>query len=118
MVIVTKSKIMQLSSVEMKKLEDWLDKDGICRFPENVQAFPTGLRLNGLPPEFWKTANEAAIREAIDNGWILFIDGNGNAMTKKEYMAKYPTYPDPEVVLRLKKKLPPGEKTFFVISRR
>lgn len=117
---MVRRKILDISSFDKKKLVEgnWLGNDGICRFPEDVKAFPVGIKLKGLPDTFWKYADDAAIRYAIDKGWILFIDGDGNAMTRKEYVKKYPEYPDPELVMRLKKKLPPGDNTFYVIRSR
>lgn len=110
-------KILEIPASEKKKLVEngWLGKDEICRFPEDVKAFPSGIKLRGLPDNFWKIADDALIKYAIDRGWILFVDGDGKAMTKSEYMKKYPKYPDPEIVMRLMKKLPPGDKTFYVI---
>ncbi len=103
---------IKLPAKEYQKWQDkgWLGKNGVCEFPRSVQAFPMEARLNGLPPEFWDKATEDCIQKAIKAGHILFVDGNAVAMTKAQYLAKYPEFPDPELVLRLKGKLPPAKK--------
>ncbi len=84
----------------------WLSEDGICKFPREVEAFPSGWKAR-LPPQFFDKATEDQIAEAIEKGWILFADGNGDYFTLKEYIAKYPEFPDPEFVLRLLDRFPP-----------
>ncbi len=96
----------------------WLDEDGVCQLPDDVVAVPVGFRTKGLPVKFFTMATEQMIQDAIEKGWILFIDGNGQAWTKAQYAAKYPDYPDPEFLLRLRGTFPPSTKKFFVIGGR
>lgn len=96
----------------------WLDEDGICAFPEDVKAVPLGFKSPGLPVAFFAKADEKQIQQAIDEGWIKFIDGNGEAMTFTQYIARYPNYPDPVFQLTLRGTFPPQVKKFFQIGGR
>ena len=86
----------------------WLDENGICHLNEEDQAHPSG---SIAPPGFWASnPSEAQIEDAIQKGWIKFIDGNGNktkAMTRAAYIAKYPNYWPPDLVLRMLGRFPP-----------
>lgn len=96
----------------------WLDKDGICNFPDDVKACALGFKTRALPVTFFANATEAQVQKAIDAGWILFIDGNGEAMTFAQYIARYPEYPDPVFQLTLRGTFPPQAKRFFQIGGR
>jgi hypothetical protein len=96
----------------------WLSDSGVCDFPEEVKAFPMEAHWVGMPPEAWEQATETEIRNAIDNGEILFRDGNGDLYRKDKYMMKYPApFPDPEKVLRLRHKLPPNLDLFVKVGK-
>jgi hypothetical protein len=96
----------------------WLDENGICCFPEEVKAVALGFKSPGLPVTFFAKADEKQIQQAIDTGWIKFVDGNGEAMTFAQYVAKYPDYPDPVFQLTLRGTFPPQAKRFFQIGGR
>ena len=96
----------------------WLDKDGICNFPDDVKAVPLGFKSPGLPITFFQKATPEQLQQAIDKGWIKFIDGNGDAMTFAQYVARYPDYPDPVFQLTLRGTFPPQTKRFFKIGGR
>lgn len=74
----------QINRFEEKKLTEggWLGSDGICHFDEEDKAFPAG--------------------ETCRNGKVIYIDGNGEHFTRQAYMKRYPAYPDPALVLKLK----------------
>ena len=103
-----------------EKIEElgWLDKNGICCFPDDVKACTLGIRTPGLPVAFFAKATEAQIQQAIDRGWIKFVDGNGEAMTFAQYVARYPDYPDPVFQLTLRGTFPPQVRRFFQIGGR
>ncbi len=107
------------SEQELKKWRDngWLGEDGICRFPREIEAYPSGWKAR-LPPQFWKNATEAQIAQAIEKGWILFADGNADYHTLKEYIELYPEFPDPEFLMRLEERFPPKPGSIIVIGRR
>ena len=94
----------------------WLDENGICCFPDEVKAVALGFKTPGLPVAFFAKATEAQIQQAIDKGWIKFIDGNGEAMTFAQYVERYPGYPDPVFQLTLRGTFPPQAKRFFQIG--
>jgi hypothetical protein len=95
----------------------WLGEDGICHFPRDVQAYPSGWKAK-LPPQFWNKATEAQIAEAIEKGWIMFADGNGVYFTLNEYKAEYPEFPDPEFIMRLEERIPPKKGSVIEVGRR
>ncbi|MCK9570671.1 hypothetical protein M0R72_17110 [Candidatus Pacearchaeota archaeon] len=94
----------------------WLDEGGLCTFPEDVKACALGFKSPTLPVAFFAKATEAQIQQAIDKGWIKFIDGNGEAMTFDQYVARYPDYPDPVFQLTLRGTFPPQTKRFYQIG--
>lgn len=94
----------------------WLDEDGICDFPEDVKACALGFRSPGLPITFFQKATPEQLQQAIDKGWVKFIDGGGDALSFAEYVAKYPTFPDPVFQLELRGTWPPQAKRFRVIG--
>jgi hypothetical protein len=94
----------------------WLDEDGICVFPDDIKAVPLGFKSPGLPAQFFAKATEAQLQQAIDRGWIKFVDGGGEAMTFAAYVARYPDYPDPVFQLSLRGTFPPHVKNFFQIG--
>jgi hypothetical protein len=96
----------------------WVDDSEICIFPDEVLAVCLGWKSPGLPITFFTKATETQISEAISKGWIKFIDGNGESMTKAQYEAKYPDYPDPEFQLRLSGRFPPVLRTFIKLGRK
>ncbi|HPO89464.1 MAG TPA: hypothetical protein PLW12_09250, partial [Methanothrix sp.] len=96
--------------------EDWLGKDGICRFPEDVKATVAGIR-SVLPLSWFKAATDAEIEDAVNRGWIMFVDGDGVARTRTAYRAKYPRYPDPLLMAKLLGRIPGRGKKFFELSR-
>jgi len=95
----------------------WLGEDGICHFPRDVVAYPSGWKSK-LPPRFWIQATDTQIVQAIEKGWIMFADGNGSYHTLKTYIRLYPEYPDPEFVMRLEDRFPPKPGSVVVIGRR
>ncbi|MCK9569684.1 hypothetical protein M0R72_12145 [Candidatus Pacearchaeota archaeon] len=94
----------------------WLGKDGICCFPDEIKAVALGFKTPGLPAAFFAKADEKMLQQAIDKGWIKFVDGNGEAMTFAQYVARYPEYPDPVFQLTLRGTFPPQTKRFFQIG--
>jgi len=94
----------------------WLGNNGVCEFPERDQAFPSGLVTVNLPPGFWQSSDDTTIENCIATGLILFKDGNGDALTKEQYMKKYPGYPAPDLILRLQHRLPPGSQGFIEVK--
>jgi hypothetical protein len=96
----------------------WLDENGICRFPDEIKACTLGFKAPTLPVTFFSNATETQIQQAIDKGWIKFVDGNGKAMTFAQYVARYPEYPDPVFQLTLRGTFPPHCKNFFQIGGR
>ena len=86
----------------------WLGKDGICKFDDSDVAHPSGCIA---PRGFWEAnPSQSRIRSALESGLIKFIDGNGdkkNAMTLAAYVAKYPDYPPPDLVLKVLGRFPP-----------
>jgi len=107
-----------MTNEEKVKGLGWLDENGICVFPDDVKACTLGIRTPGLPVQFFAKADEKQIQMAIDRGWIKFIDGNGEAMTFAQYIARYPDYPDPVFQLTLRGTFPPKAKRFFQIGGR
>lgn len=101
-----------------EKIKDlgWLDENGICCFPDDVKAVSLGFKSPGLPITFFQKATPEQIQQAIDKGWIKFIDGNGEAMTFAQYIARYPDYPDPVFQLTLRGTFPPQVKRFVKIG--
>lgn len=95
----------------------WLGQNGICKFPEEVAATLAGVELVGLPGSFWDEATEEELQEAVTRGWIRFVSGNGEHLTKAQYMAKYPNYPAPDFAARFMHKLPPGKSHFIKIGK-
>jgi len=83
----------------------WLDEDGICHFPRDVEAVPTGALYPGI--EYPEKLSPQQLQEAVDKGWIKFIDGNGDPHTFTDYIALYPEYPDPMWILTNQGKWPP-----------
>lgn len=96
----------------------WLDEDGVCEFPEDVQACALGFKTAGLPITFFQKADEKQLQQAIDKGWIKFCDGSGEYMTFAEYVAKYPEYPDPVFQLTLQGRFPPQIRRFVQLGGR
>lgn len=94
----------------------YLDENGICHFDEENVAYPSGMVTI---PGFWlQNPSDSEIEKAIEAGWIKFIDGNGDkkkAMTREQYIAKYPNYWPPDLVLRMTGRLPP--RKFIKIGR-
>jgi hypothetical protein len=97
--------------------QGWLDADGICQFPDDVAAVPVGFIAPGLFIAMFYPGNEARIQIAIDKGYIKFVDGEGNRYSFKDYVAKYPDYPDPIYVLELQGRWPPQVKKFIRLGR-
>ncbi len=95
----------------------WLDEDGICIFPEEVAAIPVGFVAPGLPLKIFEKGNEDKVLKAVDKGWIKFVDGEGHKYTFKDYVAKYPAYPDPIFILELQGRWPPQPKKFIKIGK-
>ncbi len=93
-------------TLETWKSKGWLSENGICFFPRDVQAHPSGV-ITPFPIKFWENPNEDQYIEAIEKGWIKFIDGDGKKHTLEEYKQKYPEYPNPYYILRLEKRFPP-----------
>lgn len=83
----------------------WLDEDGICEFPEDIVAIPLGFKAPGIP-RLDKLSPEK-LQEAVDRGYIRFIDGNGAAHSFQEYVMLFPGYPDPIWILEQQGKWPP-----------
>lgn len=107
-----------MSTNEEKVIKQgWLDEDGICLFPEDVAAVPVGFVAPGLSIALFAIGREGAVQRAIDRGWIKFVDGEGNRYSFKDYIAKYPDYPDPIFVLELQGRWPPQAKKFIKIGR-
>ena len=96
----------------------WLDEDGVCVLPDDVKACTLGFKSPTLSITFFAQATPDQIQQAIDKGWIKFIDGDGTAMTFSEYVAMYPTYPDPVFQLTLRGTFPPQVKKFAQIGSR
>jgi len=92
--------------IDNMRATGWLSQDGICHFPFDVVAYPSGWKAK-LPPEFFDRATDDDIENAIDKGWITFGDGNGDYHTLSEYNDLYPDYPDPEFIMRLEGRFPP-----------
>jgi hypothetical protein len=105
---------------EYQKWENkgWLGQDGICQFPRDVTATLNGVELIGLPGSFWDEANEEDLKEAIEKGWIRFISGDGEHLTKAAYIKKYPEYPAPDYAARFLHMLPPGKSIFITVGKR
>ena len=101
--------------IEQMRKGGYLDEDGICAFNIEDQAHPSG---SVAPGGFWESNPSAEdIEDAIKVGIIKFIDGNGDrtkAMTKKEYIKKYPNYWPPDMVLKMTNRLPPGKVKRFI----
>ena len=95
----------------------WLGQDGICRFPREVEATLAGIKMVGLPGSFWNSATKKDIEDAVKQGAIKFVDGNGTAMTRAQYIAKYPEYPDPLYVAQVRGLIPPNKKDFVRIGK-
>ena len=108
-----------MSTNEEKVIKQgWLDENGICCFPEDVNACALGFKTRALPVSFFAKATEVQVQKAIDAGWVLFIDGNGEAMTFAQFITRYPDYPDPVFQLSLRGTFPPHVKNFFKIGGR
>jgi hypothetical protein len=89
----------------------WLSSNGICRFPMDVQAHPTGV-ITRYPISWWKNASEDDVNAAIDAGDVIFVDGNGKRYTLSAYRIRYPNYPNPLYVLRVAKRFPPNPNSY------
>lgn len=88
------------------KTKGWLSENGICMFPRDVQAYPSGV-ITSFPIKWWKTASPKEINAALKSGAVKFVDGNGKRYTLDEYNQEYPDFPDPELVLRIEGRFPP-----------
>ncbi|MCX6681130.1 MAG: hypothetical protein NTX42_12315 [Methanothrix sp.] len=93
------------------KKKGWLGENGICAFPMDVQAKPSGVKTS-FPIKWWKTATEEQIYQAIISGAVTFGDGNGDYYTLDEYKKLYPNYPDPELRLRIEGRFPPDPANY------
>ncbi|MDH7597520.1 MAG: hypothetical protein QHG98_07285 [Methanothrix sp.] len=113
-----KSNTIELEGSEYDKLvgAGWLGKDGICRFPDEVRATVAGVK-SVLPLTWFKSATDADIEDAVNRGWIMFVDGDGIARTRAAYRARYPGYPDPLLMAKLLGRIPGRDKKFFELSR-
>jgi hypothetical protein len=96
----------------------WLDEDGICDFPPEVKACALGFISPTLPIAFYVRATPEQLQQAIDKGWIKFIDGNGERLTFAQYVERYPEYPDPVFQLELRGTFPPQVKWYRVLGCR
>jgi hypothetical protein len=93
----------------------WLSQNGVCVFPMDVQAHPSGV-ITKYPIKWWATASDAEIWEAINSGVVLFVDGNGKKYTLAAYRATYPNYPNPLYVLKMAKRFPPNPDSYLDLS--
>jgi hypothetical protein len=96
----------------------WLGQDGICEFPRDVSATLNGVELVGLPGNFWYDASDDEVEEALKKGWIRFISGNGEHLTKDAYIKKYPEYPAPDFAARFLHIMPPEKNHFVTVGKR
>ena len=108
---------MPTNQEKLKQL-GWLDQDGICHFPDEVLGVTLGFKTRGLPGTFFAVSSPQQIQEAIDKGWIRFIDGDGNTMTFAEYCAAYSDFPDPVFQLQLRGTWPPKPRSIHVVGAR
>lgn len=106
-----------LSNEEKVEELGWLDDNGICQFPYEVKAVCLGFISPGLPINFYSQADEKQIQQAVDSGWIKFVDGNGDGYTFAQYVKKYPEYPDPLFQLKLGGRFPPRVQKFLRMGR-
>jgi hypothetical protein len=94
----------------------WLDSDGVCCFPDDVNAAVLGFKSPTLPITFFAIATKESLDLAVGKGWIKFVDGSGCAYTYAQYVAKYPQYPDPIFQLELRGVWPPKVDNVFVVG--
>jgi hypothetical protein len=103
-------------TVDELQEKGWLDENGICCFPEDVKAAVLGFKSPTLPIAFFSNATKEQLDRAVSKGWIKFFDGNRAEYTFDEYVARYPSYPDPIFQLELRGTWPPKKEDVFVIG--
>ena len=94
----------------------WLDENGICCFPDDVNAAVLGYKAPTLPIAFFAKATKEQLDIAVGKGWIKFADGAGEYHTFAQYVAKYPEYPDPIFQLELRGTWPPKIENVKVVG--
>jgi len=98
-------KIPSKATLDYWRNKGWLGENGICDFPRDVKAHPSGV-ITPFPIAWWKNPNEDEYIKAIEDGWIKFVDGNGEEYTLEQYKLKYPDFPNPYYLLRMEGRFP------------
>lgn len=96
----------------------WLDDNGICHFPEDVQALVAGYRAIGIPAHRLAAMTPTELMACVNGGVIRFVDGNGDVYTFAEYVKRYPDYPDPVWQLTIRGKWPPTGRGVLHVGRK